>query len=146
MVTGSYNAYVWWWIWDDPNDGVNYGLINSSTTSPAPTYYGYALGQFAKFIQPGYYRYSATANPSTNVYVSAYAGSESGTQHYVIVAINASTVATSQAFTIQNGTVSSLTPYQTTSSGGLVQQSAVTVSSGQFTYTLPAQSITTFVQ
>jgi glucuronoarabinoxylan endo-1,4-beta-xylanase len=146
MVTGSFNAYVWWWIWDDPNDGINYGLINSSTTSPAPTYYGYALGQFAKFIQPGYYRYSATTNPAANVYVSAYAGSESGTQHYVIVAINAGAAGASQTFTIQNGTVTSLTPYQTTSNGGLAQQSAVTVSNGQLTYTLPAQSITTFVQ
>ena len=146
MVTGSYNAYVWWWIWDDPNDGVNYGLINSSTTSPAPTYYGYAIGQFAKFIQPGYYRYQATANPATNVYVSAYAGSESGQQHYVIVAVNAGASAVSQSFTLQNGTVTSLTPYETTAAGGLMQQSTVTVLSGQFTYTLPAQSVTTFVE
>jgi O-glycosyl hydrolase len=146
MVTGNYNAYVWWWIWDDPNDGVNYGLINSSTTSPAPTYYGYAIGQFAKFIQPGYYRYEATANPATNVYVSAYAGSESGQQHYVIVAVNAGASAVSQSFTLQNGTVTSLTPYETTSVGGLMQQSTVTVLSGQIAYTLPAQSITTFVQ
>jgi len=146
MVTGSYNAYIWWWIWDDPNDGVNYGLINSSTTSPAPTYYGYAIGQFAKFIQPGYYRYQATANPSTNVYVSAYAGTESGTQHYVIVAVNAGASAVSQSFTLQNGTVTSLTPYETTAAGGLMQQSTVTVLSGQFTYTLPAQSVTTFVE
>jgi O-glycosyl hydrolase len=146
MVTGSYNAYVWWWIWDDPSDGVNYGLINSSTTSPAPTYYGYALGQFARFIQPGYYRYNATANPSAGVYVSAYAGTESSTQHYVIVAINASASQVSESFTTQNGTVTTLTPYQTTASGGLAQQSAVSVSSGAFTYLLPAQSITTFVQ
>jgi len=39
-----------------------------------------------------------------------------------------------------------LIPYQTTASSTVAQQSAVAVSSGQFTYTLPAQSITTFVQ
>jgi len=148
MVTGNYNAYVWWWVWDwnEPGKVVNYGLLNSSTTSPTPTFYGYAIGQFSKFIQPSYYRYNATANPSTNVYVSAYAGTESGQQHYVIVAINADTSPANETFTIQNGTVTSLTPYQTTSSGGLAQQSAITVSSDAFTYTLPAQSITTFVQ
>ncbi len=149
LVTGQYNAYVWWWIWDDPYDGVNYGLINSSTTSPAPTYYGYAIGQFSKFIQPGFVRVSATANPSSGVYVSAYTytGSIAYPYHYVIVAINAGTSAPSLTFTLQNGSgVTSLTPYQTTSTGGLVQQPAVSVSGGQFTYTLPAQSITTLVQ
>jgi glucuronoarabinoxylan endo-1,4-beta-xylanase len=146
MVTGEYNAYVWWWIWDNPSESINYGLINSSTTSPAPTYYGYAIGQFAKFIQPGYYRYNATANPSTNVYVSAYAGMESGQQHYVIVAINATATAVAQSFSLENGAVTTLTPYQTTSGGGLAAQSSITVSNGEFNYTLPAQSITTFVQ
>jgi glucuronoarabinoxylan endo-1,4-beta-xylanase len=141
MVTGQYNAYVWWWVWNDPNDNVNYGLIDSSTANPQPTFYGDALGQFSRFIQPGYHRYNATANPSSNVYVSAYAGSN----HYVIVAINAGSAALNQTFHLQNATVTSMTPWQTTSGGGLQQQSAVTVSGGSFTYSLPAQSITTFV-
>ncbi|MFP5206620.1 MAG: Ig-like domain-containing protein [Acidobacteriota bacterium] len=143
MVTGQYNAYVWWWIWNDPNDGINYGLINSSTTSPAPTYYGYGVGQFSKFIQPGAVRVSATANPAANVYVSAYTSHG----HWVIVAINAGATAPSLSFTLQNaGGVTALTPYQTTGSGGLAQQTPVAVTGGQFTYTLPAQSITTLVQ
>ena len=71
----------------------------------------------------------------------------SGTQHYVIVAINANSTTENLGFTLNNGSgVTSLTPYQSTSSAGLAAQSAVTVTSGQFTYTLPAQSITTFVQ
>lgn len=139
MVTGDYNAYVWWWIWNNPADGITYGLINSSTTSPAPTYYGYALGQYAKFIQPGYVRVSATANPMTNVYVSAY----SGNGHFVIVVINAGTTAPTLAFALNNASVTSLTPYQTTSGGGMAQQSTISVAGGQFNYTLPAQSITT---
>lgn len=143
MVTGQYNAYVWWWIWNDPNDGINYGLINSNTTSPAPTYYGYGVGQFSKFIQPGAVRVSATANPAANVLVSAYTSHG----HWVIVAINEGTTAPSLAFTLQNaGGVTALTPYQTTGSGGLAQQTPVVVTGGQFTYTLPAQSITTLVQ
>lgn len=146
LVDGNYNAYVWWWIWNDPGLGVSFGLINSSTTSPAPTNFGYGIGHFSKFVQPGYYRYDATANPSGNLFVSAYAGMESGVQHYVIVAINGDTTAVNQPFTIQNGTVTSLTPYQTTASGGLAPQSAITVSGDTFTYNLPAQSITTFVQ
>jgi O-glycosyl hydrolase len=146
MTVGYYNAYVWWWIWNDLNASptLNYGLINSSTTSPAPTYYGAGVGQFSKFIQPGYVRVSATANPVSGVYVSAY--SNSSPSHYVIVAINANTSTESLTFVLNNGTVTSVTPYETTSTAMITAQTAVSVSSGQFSYTLPAQSIVTFVQ
>ncbi|MGB8028120.1 MAG: Ig-like domain-containing protein [Terracidiphilus sp.] len=145
MTVGEFKAYVYWWIWDDPSDSVNFGLINSSTTSPSPTYYGDAIGQFSNFIQPGYVRVSATANPVSGVYVSAY--SNTSPSHYVIVAINSNTSSESLTFVLNNGSgVTSLTPYESTSSAGLAAQTAVSASGGQFSYTLPAQSIVTFYQ
>lgn len=142
MVTGQYNAYVWWWVWNNPYMKTKIGLIDDNTTNPKPTYFGDAIGQFSKFVQPGYHRYDSTANPTGQVYVSAYAGST----HHVIVAINGGSSAESVKFTVQNATVSAMTPWQTTSSGGLQQKAAVNVSGGSFTYSLPAQSITTFVE
>jgi glucuronoarabinoxylan endo-1,4-beta-xylanase len=141
LTVGDYNAYLWWWVVDwNPGTGVtNYGLLDTNNN---PTYYGYALAQYSKFVRLGYVRTNATANPTTNVYVSAFQGNG----HYVIVALNMGTSSVSQPFTLQNGTITTLTPYQTTSAGGLVQQTAITVSGGQFAYTLPAQSITTLVQ
>jgi glucuronoarabinoxylan endo-1,4-beta-xylanase len=141
MVVGSYSAYVYWWIWDDPADGVNFGLINSNTTAPVPTYYGDAIGQFSSFIQPGYVRVSATANPVSGVDVSAY----SGAGNDVIVAINSNSSATSVTFSLTGSTASSFTPHQTSASAQLAKLSAVSVSGNAFTYSLPAQSITTFV-
>ena len=144
LVTGQYNAYLWWWLIDwNPGNGVtNDGLIDTNNN---PTYFGYALGQFARFIQPGYVRTDVTpASPLSGVYISAY--SNSSPAHFVIVAINTNTSPVSQPFTLANGAVTSLTPYQTTSSGGLMQQSAISVTGGQFTHTLPAQSIVTFVE
>jgi glucuronoarabinoxylan endo-1,4-beta-xylanase len=144
LVTGQYNAYLWWWLidWIPVSNTTNYGLIDTNNNL---TNFGYALAQFAHFIQPGYVRVDALpASPVSGVYLSAY--SNSSPAHFVIVAINTNTSPVSQPFTIANGAVSSLTPYQTTSSGGLAQQSAVSVTGGQFTYTLPAQSIVTFVQ
>ena len=140
MVTGNYNAYVWWWIWDNPADDINYGLINSSTTSPVPTYYGYALGQFSKFIQPGYVMVNAT-DPISGVFDSAYMGNG----NLVIVAINSNTTATSFPVSIAGQIATSFTPYQTSATETMAQLSPVAVSNQAFTYTLPAQSITTFV-
>jgi O-glycosyl hydrolase len=70
----------------------------------------------------------------------------SGTQHYVIVAINANTFSVTMSFTLNNGTVTSLTPNQSPSAAGLAPESAVTVMGGQFSYTLPGTSTTMLVQ
>jgi len=143
MVIGQYNAYVWWGIFGTPTNAGSYGLVDNNGNR---TVFGDAVGQYSKFVQPGYYRYDATAQPSANVFVSAYAGMEGTTQHYVIVAINSGTAAVSEPFTIDNATVNTLTPYEATSAGGLMSQTAINVTGDAFTYTLPAQSITTFVQ
>ncbi|MGA2889692.1 MAG: cellulose binding domain-containing protein [Terracidiphilus sp.] len=140
MVTGNYSAYVYWWIWDDPADSINYGLINSSTTAPVPTYYGDAIGQFSKFIQPGYVMVSAS-DPIPGVFDSAYMGDG----NLVIVAINSNTTAASFPVTIQGQATASFTPYQTSATETMAQLTPVSVTGGSFTYSLPAQSITTFV-
>jgi glucuronoarabinoxylan endo-1,4-beta-xylanase len=140
MTTAQYNAYVWWWVADwNPGTGVtNYGLIDTNSN---PTYYGYALAQFSKFVRPGYQAVSTTTNPNSNVFVSAYKGSSNS----VIVAINSGSSSINQPFSIENETVTAVTPYQTTSAQQLAQLSNVNVAGNAFTYALPAQSITTFV-
>jgi glucuronoarabinoxylan endo-1,4-beta-xylanase len=141
LTVGNYNAYLWWWVadWNPGNAVTNYGLVDPNYN---PTYYGYALAQYSKFVRPGYLRTNATASPTANIYLSAFTGNG----HYVIVALNMGNSPVSQPFTLVNGTVTTLTPWQTTSTGGLQQQSPISATSNQFTYTLPAQSITTFVQ
>lgn len=147
MVTGQYNAYVWWGVFGDAAGSCataagTCGLVDDAgTVQPM----GYVMGQYSKFVQPGFVRVLATATPVAGVYVSAY--SNNSPAHYVIVAINSNTTSESLSFVLNNGSgATSLTPYQSTSSAGLAPQTAVTVSGGQFTYTLPAQSIVTFYQ
>jgi O-glycosyl hydrolase len=140
LTVGNYNAYVWWWFIDwNPGTPTNYGLIDTNSN---PNYYGYAVGQFSRFVKPGYVRVNATATPAAGIYVSAYSGSG----HSVIVAINSTSAAASLQFVIQNQTMTSVTPYQTTSAGGLTPLTAIPVAGGEFTGALPAQSITTFAQ
>lgn len=152
MVNGQYNAYVWWGVFggsvgSGATNAGSYGLVDYAGNQ---TVAGWVFGQYSKFIQPGFVRASATANPVSGVYVSAYEYPTGGTNPYnntyAIVVINANATAQPISFTVNNGSVTSLTPYQSTSAAGLQAQSAVSVTGGQFTYTLPAQSITTFVQ
>jgi glucuronoarabinoxylan endo-1,4-beta-xylanase len=137
MSVANYNAYVWWWVEDWPAESFSFGLIDANA-NVKPT--GAAMGQYSKFIRPGYVRFNSTYNPSPNVFVTAYAGNN----HHVIVAINTGTAAVNQPFTLQGATVTSLTPTRTSSSQNLAQLGAVAVSNNAFTYSLPGQSITTF--
>jgi len=137
MSVASYNAYVWWWARDWPEQNYSFGLVDANGNVKGT---GFGMAQYSKFIRPGYSRINSTYNPSSNVFVTAYAGSN----HHVIVAINMGTSPVSQPFTLQGATITSLTPTQTSPNGNLVQLGAVGVSNGAFTFALPAQSITTF--
>ena len=138
MTVANYNAYLWWWVADWPALNSFIGLIDAGNNiKPA----GYAMGQYSKFIRPGYVRCDATYSPSSDVYVSAFKGDG----HVVIVALNLGASPIDQPFTLQNATVATLTPYQTSPNNDLEQQPAVGVSNGSFTFTLPGQSVTTFV-
>jgi glucuronoarabinoxylan endo-1,4-beta-xylanase len=139
LVTGQYNAYVYWWLVNSVGNGYYSGLLD---TTGAPTWFGDAVAQYSKFVRPGYVRANAAASPVSGVLVSAY----SGNGHYVIVAINNNATSESLNFEISNASVSSMTPYQTTAASAVAQQAAVTVTGNAFVYSLPAQSITTFVQ
>jgi glucuronoarabinoxylan endo-1,4-beta-xylanase len=128
MAVAQYNAYVYWWT---PL------LLNGNS----PNYYAYALGQYSKFVRPGYVMNGANNNPTSGVYVTSYSGSGK----YVIVAVNANGGASNITFDISGATITSVTPYQTSASNQIAQLSAVGVSGNAFTYSLPGQSITTFV-
>jgi O-glycosyl hydrolase len=147
MVTGQYNAYVWWGIFGQSTGscGTAAGTCGLVDNAGNVMVMGDVMGQYSKFIAPGSLRVSATASPVSGVFVSAY--SSSSPSHYAIVAINSNTTSESLTFVLNNGSgVTSLTPYQSTSAAGLAAQTAVPVSGGQFNYTLPAQSIVTFYQ
>jgi glucuronoarabinoxylan endo-1,4-beta-xylanase len=140
MTVADYNAYVWW---EGPNTNPSISPQEHLITSSAvPTYFGLAMAQFSRFVRPGYYRYNATATPVTGVYLSAYGGNG----HQVIVAINSTGSLVSLPILIANQAVTSMTPYQTTSSESVSQLSPVTVTNNEFSATLPAMSITTYVQ
>ena len=133
-MNNQFSAYFWWWI--EPNDAASF--IEGTTVDKR----GWMLGQFTRFVRPGKIRCSSTYNPSSNVFVTAY---HSG--GIVIVALNTGTSSVSQTFTIQNATgVTSFLAHRTSSSENIAQATTATVANNTFTYTLPAQSVTTFHQ
>jgi glucuronoarabinoxylan endo-1,4-beta-xylanase len=134
------NAWLYWWLIDHNNTD-DQGLESSAGVVAKRAY---VLGQYSKFVRPGYHRIDATHLPQTGVSVSAF--QSAGTNALVIIATNYGGSDVSQTFNLTNApTFSTLTPTVTSSSLNLAAQSPVSVKDNSFTYTLPAGSITTFV-
>jgi glucuronoarabinoxylan endo-1,4-beta-xylanase len=139
LVNGQASAWLWWWYQASSTDD-NEGLLLKSGTD---TKRHYALGNFSKFIRPGYTRVDVAGNNSTDVLLSAYKGSD-GT--VVVVAINKGTASATVPIAISGGTApASLIPWVTSATDNLVAKTAVPVSGGSFTATLASATVTTFV-
>ncbi|MBD7912276.1 glucuronoxylanase [Clostridium cibarium] len=132
MVEGEFQAYTWWYIRRQYGPMKENGQISKR---------GYMMAHFSKFVRPGYVRVDVPKSPANNVFVSAYTGNKKA----VIIAINKGTSQVNQSFNIQNGSVSKVTPYVTTGSQNLAKGANINTSNGNFTASLPAQSVTTFV-
>jgi glucuronoarabinoxylan endo-1,4-beta-xylanase len=131
LATANFSAYIWWYL------RRYYGPLGEDSLV---TKRGYVMAQFAKFIRPGFFRVTATANPATGVYVSAYKR-----EKLVIVAVNQGTADATQTFSISNANMTAVSPWLTSSTVSLAAQPVIAVSGGTFTATLPAESVTTFV-
>ncbi|MET8944713.1 glycoside hydrolase family 30 beta sandwich domain-containing protein [Streptomyces sp. NPDC004542] len=132
MVDAEFQAYIWWYIRRSYGPMREDGQISKR---------GAIMAHFARFVRPGYVRVEATAQPASNVYVSAYQGGGST----VVVAVNKGSAAVSQQFTLSNSTASRVSSWLTDASRNVASQGTAGVSNGSFTVTLPARSVMTFV-
>jgi glucuronoarabinoxylan endo-1,4-beta-xylanase len=139
LTVGEASAWLYWWY---EASGDNEGLLIKG--SSALTKRCYALGNYSKFVRPGYTRVGITGAIPADVLLSAYTG-EDGT--LVVVAINKGAAAASVPITIAGGAAAPtmMTPYVTSANDSLAAKASVAVSSGTFTAMLDTMTITTFV-
>jgi len=138
LTVGEASAWLWWW-WIANNTDDNEGLYLKNGTD---TKRHYTLGNFSKFVRPGYKRVDVAGAAPTGVLLSAYLGSDNTV---VVVAINPGAAAT-VPITIAGGTAPAmLTPWVTSAADNLVSKAAVAVTGGSFMATLDSKTVTTFV-
>ena len=138
LVVGEASAWLYWWY---QASGDNEGLIISTSSL---TKRAYTLGNYAKFVRPGYVMVDVTGNSNASLLLSAFKGTD-GT--VVVVAVNKSSSAATIPITISGGTTApaSCTPNVTSSSANIAAGTPVTVTGGTFTASLAATTVTTFV-
>lgn len=145
LVNGQGSLWMYWNLQSgytdsaDPN-GCNDGLSDFHFNAAKRFY---TLGQWSKFVRPGWTEIAATHNPQSGVWVTAFDSEPSGA--FAIVTINTNSAPVSQTFNVSGLSTGSVTPYITDANNNLANQPAISVSSGSFTATLTASSVTTFV-
>jgi glucuronoarabinoxylan endo-1,4-beta-xylanase len=139
ITIGNVSAWHYWWLMGINAD--DEGLIGYSHNTQI-TKRLYTLGNFSKFVRPGFVVVGTTGAPA-GVSVTAYKNPASGAM--VIVAINQNGADTALNVTLNGLTSASVTPWVTSNAFDLAQQSPVAVSNGAFATTLPASSVTSFV-
>ncbi len=132
--TGGVSGWHYWWT---------ESLVPNASSPPAQVY---ALGNFSKYVRPGYYRVDVSGAPTPSgsaPLVVAFSNLLDGT--VAIVVVNGGSAQTVNFFVAGTAWPASVTPYVTTSSSKLAAGTAITVTDARFSASLTAQSITTFV-
>jgi glucuronoarabinoxylan endo-1,4-beta-xylanase len=141
IVNGGASAWHYWWLIGGGTDGEGLLLASGDTTAPPKRLY--TVGNFSKFVRPGYGYVGTTGTPPTDVLVSSYV---SPAGQPVIVAINGGGNLVDVTFHLSGGAgTSAVTPYVTSARVDLQVQPDIAVAGGAFAAELGGQSVTTFV-
>ena len=138
LTKANLNAWHYWWMYCSNNSGCLYDTGTKVWTKRL-----WAMGNFSRFVRPGWKRVATSGTSPSGVLVSAYINPANNALS--IVAINSNTSSKDVSFYVSGAAPCSLTPYETSASKNLGQGSAISVSQSRVTVTLSAQSVTTFV-
>ncbi|MGC9982867.1 MAG: glycoside hydrolase [Polyangia bacterium] len=141
LIIAEVNAWHYWWL--KPNADTAPDNSALTTIDGQVTGRAYALGNWSRFVRPGFVRVDATASPQDYVYVTAFADPVSG--RVVIVAINLNSTGVEQVFSIPGSLLAAMTPWITSADLALTSADPVALADAGFTFTLPGRSVTTFV-
>ena len=144
LTVADVNAWNYWWLLDTYSDGGGLIYVNSTGTISL-TKRLFTLGNYSRFVRPGFYRISAPNNPAPGVLVSAFKDPKTG--HFAVVVVNNNTSSTKLNinFAGLKGAPKDVVPYETSAKDNLKALSPVPMTQNGFTATLDGQSVTTFV-
>jgi len=138
LTKANLNAWHYWWMYCSNSSGCLYDTGTKVWTKRL-----WAMGNFSRFVRPGWKRVATSGTAPSGVLVSAYINPANNALS--IVAINSNTAAANLSFYVSGNAPCSLTPYETSASKNLGAGTPVTVAQSRVAVTLSAQSVTTFV-
>jgi glucuronoarabinoxylan endo-1,4-beta-xylanase len=132
--------YWGYWLLDANSGFTDNSALTDENSNIAKR--AYAIGNWSRFVLPGWHM--VPVSNSTSLLVTAFINpaGNAGT----VVAVNNGSSPVSVTFSVGTTMGSSVTPYLTSSSASLAAQTAITISAGSFSATVPSYSIETFTR
>ena len=141
LVNGRASAWLWFRYQNQALDlDDNEGLALKDGTVAKRLY---TLGNYSKFIRPGYTRVDVTGSALSSVLLSAFKGPDGA---IVVVAINKGDSTATFPISLSGGAPPAVvTPWVTSATEDLIARAPLPVSAASFVATLDSQTVTTFV-
>jgi O-glycosyl hydrolase len=140
LTIGHVNAFLYWWLWS--NGTTKGSLINLSGSSVIDNKRLYALGQYSRFIRPGWSRVGSSTEPVSGVCTSAFR--DAAGSRFAVVLINQNNVLASVEVSLSGaGQLTDVGAWRTSATESLAAVEAPEPDGSDFTVEVPARSITT---
>lgn len=136
LVTANVSAWHYWWLMSLTED--NEGLLGPGGTKTKRLY---TLGNYSKFVRPGFRRMALTGGPN-GVLASAFRDCAG---KLAVVAINTNASPTALGIVFDDVLPTRLTPWVTSATANLDRAADVDAQAGHFQVTLAEKSVTTLV-
>ncbi|MCL2210658.1 MAG: hypothetical protein FWB95_01915 [Treponema sp.] len=137
------NAFLYWWLWTNTISPEYPGaliLVEDDEIKPALRLY--AMGQYSRFIRPGWSRINCEFTPLAGMYLSAYRSADS--KEIAIVIINETITPASINLDLNGSEFSQLEIWRTSENEKLKSAGRQRVSGNSTTVKLAPMSITTY--
>lgn len=143
MTKANVNAWLYWTgaISSQCDEGLICTNLQNSTYNTTKRLY--TMGQYSKFVKPGYIRIGSTANPVSGVYTSSYKDPLTG--KFSVVVINDNSYTCDINIVPSGFTAGKVTPYTTNDSLDIAQGNDIPLVNGKFNALIPPKSVTTYI-
>lgn len=143
MTITEVNAWLFWWL-IAYKEGETLIHLDTSFKTFQTFKRLYTIGNYSRFIRPGYVRIDTKSNPTANVFVTAYKDNSTG--KFAIVAINNGDQEQTISFNLNEfPNFKAIIPYRTSKRENLAKLDQIPISKNSFKALLKVKSVTTFV-
>jgi len=143
MTLVQTNAFLYWWLWTNtPSADFPGALVLIEDDEIKAAHRLYAMGQYSKFIRPGWFRINCTTSPATGIYSSTYRNPK--TNEIAIVIINERISASGITLDLSGAQFDSLEAFRTSENETLKSIDSKSISGNKTDVVLAPFSITTF--
>jgi len=142
MTLAQTNAFLFWWLWSNNPAETTGSLVIVEENRIKTTHRLYAMGQYSRFIRPGWRRIESDTTPLFGVFSSAYRNPE--TNEITIVIINERNIESNISINLDGAEFDRIDTWRTSDKEKLKSVGRQRTRGSILNVTLPPMSVTTF--